>query len=85
VSHYLKSAREPAHRVPGEIGGTRIENTIVSMAAILQRYGSLELSKAISEHYLTALELLRNGRSARDLVSCARRVATDQSASGRRG
>jgi hypothetical protein len=75
VSHYAKSARDPQYRVPREIGGMRVENTIVSMAAVLQRYGSQELAKAITEYYLTALQLVHRSQSAHDLVSRARLIA----------
>jgi hypothetical protein len=75
VAHYTKSARDPEYRVPREIGGMHVENTIVSMAAVLQRYGSQELAKAITDYYLTALELVQHSQSAQDLVSRARLIA----------
>jgi hypothetical protein len=75
IAHYVKSARDPDHRVPREIGGVRMENLIVSMAAVLQQQGSPELARAITEHYLTALHLARRADSAQAAMASARQIA----------
>jgi hypothetical protein len=75
VAHYLKSARDRAYRVPREIGGTRPENLIVAMAAVLQQHGSPALAQAITEHYLTALQCVDRAESAADTLANARRLA----------
>lgn len=75
LAHFLKSARDGAHRVPREIGGARLENVIVTMAAALQQHGSQELAKAVSEHYLTALECAGSAESAEDALANVRRLA----------
>ncbi|BFU95568.1 MAG: hypothetical protein NTNFB02_22900 [Nitrospira sp.] len=75
LAHVLKSAREPTHRVPREIAGTRIENAIVSMAAVFQEYGSADLADAVAEHYLTVLECAARIESAADAIANVRRVA----------
>ncbi len=73
LAHFLKSARDRTHRVPREIEGTRLENAIVSMAAVLRQYGSPDLTAAVAEHYLTVLECAGSAGSADDAIS---RVAT---------
>lgn len=75
LSHFLKSARESTHRVPREIVGTRVENAIVTMAAVLQQHGSQELRRAVAEHYLTALECAQKAESAAEAVANMRRLA----------
>ena len=75
VSHYIKSARQADHRVPREIGGMRVENVIVSMAAALQRNASQELSTAITDHYLDVLQFVSHEDSAMKLCERARTLA----------
>jgi hypothetical protein len=79
VSHYLKSARQEDHRVPREIGGMRIENVIISMAAALQRSASQELSTAIATHYIDVLQFMKHEDSARELCERARKLAQNGS------
>ena len=75
VSHYLKSVRDADHRVPREIGGMRVENVIISMAAALQQNASQELSTAIRDHYLDVLQFVGDDDSALKLCERARKVA----------
>ena len=75
VAHLLKSARDASHRVPLEIGGMRAENAVLTMAAVLQEHGSAELARAISEHYLTALQCSQRVESAQALLANAQRIA----------
>jgi hypothetical protein len=75
LAHYIKSVREPEHRVPRELDGVRVENLIISMAAVLQRHGSPELARAITDHYLTALELARHADSPEAALARAREIA----------
>ncbi|MGH8602196.1 MAG: hypothetical protein ACREXR_05305 [Gammaproteobacteria bacterium] len=75
VSHYLKSARQADYRVPREIGGMRVENVIISMAAALQSNASQELSTAITNHYLDVLQFMANEDSAMELCERARKLA----------
>ncbi len=75
LAHFLKSARDASHHVPREIAGTRLENSIVSMAAVLRQHGSRELAAAVEAQYLTALELSSGAGSASDVFQNVRRVA----------
>jgi len=61
--------------VPREIGGVRLENLIISMATVLQRHGSPELARAITDHYLTALQFAQSADSVRSVLAGARRIA----------
>ncbi len=82
IAHYVRSARDGGHRVPREIAGVRVENLIVSMAAVLQRHGSPELAKAITEHYLTALQLARHADSVPEALAAAERLVGAQRSHG---
>ena len=75
IAHFLKSARDAKHRVPLEIGGMRAENAVLTMAAVLQEYGSVELARAISEHYLTVLQCTQRAESAEGVLQNAARLA----------
>jgi hypothetical protein len=75
VSHYLKSVRDADHRVPREIGGMRVENVIISMAAALRCNGSQELSTDITNHYIDVLQFVGDEDSAYKLCERARKVA----------
>jgi hypothetical protein len=75
VAHFLKSARDAAHRVPLEIGGMRAENAVLTMAAVLEQHASAELARAISEHYLTVLQCTQRAESAESLLRNATRLA----------
>jgi hypothetical protein len=75
VSHYLKSVRDADHRVPREIGGMRVENVIISMAAALRCNGSHELSTDITNHYIDVLQFVGDEDSAYKLCERARKVA----------
>src|SRR5688500_13163571 len=72
VSHYVKTVRQEDYRVPRQIGGMRVENVIISMAAALQQNGSQELSTAITHHYLEVLQFVGKEDSARKLCERAR-------------
>lgn len=78
VSHYLKTMRDADHRVPREIGGMRVENVIISMAAALRCNGSQELAADITDHYLDVLQFVGNEDSALKVVERARKVAEAQ-------
>ena len=67
-------ARDPAHRVPREIGGVRLENLIISMSTTLQRHGSPELARAITDHYLTALQFSQSADSVQSALIKAKRM-----------
>ncbi|MDF0645216.1 MAG: hypothetical protein P0111_14390 [Nitrospira sp.] len=69
LAHFLKSVREPTHRVPREIAGTRVENAIVSMAAVFRQYGSPALADAVTEHYLTVLACAERAESADEAMA----------------
>jgi Trypsin len=85
VSHYLKSVRQEDYRVPREIGGMRVENVIVSMAAALQRNASQELSTAITNHYLDVLQFVGNEDSARKVCERARTLVKEERTRLQRG
>jgi hypothetical protein len=61
-AHCMKSARDPLHEIPVEISGMRIENALLAMVSTLRERGSPELAVAVSDHYLTVLELVRDCR-----------------------
>ncbi|MDF0645217.1 MAG: hypothetical protein P0111_14395 [Nitrospira sp.] len=85
LAHFLKSAREPTHRVPREIAGTRVENAIVSMAAVFQEYGSADLAEAVAAHYLTVLECAERTGTAGDVMANVRLVAGGRPAAPKAG
>jgi hypothetical protein len=78
IAHYTRNARDPAHRVPRDIAGVRLENLIISMASVLQRHGSPELVQAITKHYLTALQFAGSADSVHSALVGASRVASVQ-------
>ncbi len=82
LAHFLKSARDPAHRIPREIAGIRVENAIVSMAAVFRQYGSSGLSDAVAENYLTVLECAEHTESASGAILNVRRLAGCAAQSG---
>jgi hypothetical protein len=91
VGHYARWARQARqtppgepHHVPREIDGMRVRNVIVSMAAVLQREGSPELRDAISEHYLTAMELVAADDAPEAVIERARRRVRDRLPAGAR-
>ena len=63
VSHYLKTVRDEGYLAPEEIGGIRVENLLLGMAAVLQEHGSPALSRAIWRHYLQIIESAKDCRS----------------------
>jgi len=71
----LKSVRDADYRVPREIGGMRVENVIISMAAALRCNGSQELSTDITNHYIDVLQFVGDEDSAYKLCERARNVA----------
>ena len=73
LAHFLKSARDRTHRMPREIAGTRVENAIVSMAAVFRQYGSPALAGAVTEHYLTVLACADRAESVDEAMSNLRR------------
>lgn len=75
VAHFMRSARVADHRVPDEVEGVRIQNLILAMAATLERSGSPELAAAITEHYLTALQLSERCDTAAALIDRSRELA----------
>lgn len=85
VSHYLKTVRDADHRVPREIGGMRVENVIISMAAALRCNGSQELSIDITNHYLDVLQFVGDEDSALKLCERARKVAEAERTRSQRG
>jgi hypothetical protein len=63
VSHYLKTVRDNGYLAPEEIGGIRVENLLLGMAAVLQEHGSPPLSQAIWRHYLQIIESAKDCRT----------------------
>lgn len=45
-----------------EIKGVRLQNLLLKMTGVLQRNGSTELAQAISEHYITVMQVFSAGR-----------------------
>jgi hypothetical protein len=65
VSHYLKTVKDNGYLAPEEIGGIRVENLLLGMAAVLQEHGSQPLSQAIWRHYLQIIESAKGCRTAK--------------------
>ena len=63
VSHYMKTVRDELHRVPDDIGGVRLENLLLAMAAVFQDQGSPNLSHAVWIHYLRIIEISKGCRT----------------------
>lgn len=85
VSHYLKTVRDADHRVPREIGGMRVENVIISMAAALRCNGSQELAADITNHYLDVLQFIGDEDSALKLCERARKLNEAERTHSQRG
>ena len=77
LAHLLKGVRDTSHRLPREISGVRLENAILSMAAVCRRHGSADLADAVAAHYLTVLECAQHVESAEEAISNVRRIAGD--------
>jgi hypothetical protein len=75
IAHFVASARDRLHRVPRELGGMRLENAIISMAATLRQCGSPALAGAIAQHYLAVLECAQGADSASKALENAKRIA----------
>jgi hypothetical protein len=75
VSHYMKTLRDAVHVVPDEIGGVRLENLIVGMAATLRMHGSPALAADVARHYLDVLEGFHTSRRLVDVMDWLTRNA----------
>ena len=71
TGHLIKSAREPEHQIPPEIGSVTPANLVLRMSVVLQDHGSAALSAAVAEHTLPLLNLLAGASSVQELLARA--------------
>jgi len=58
TGHFIKSAREPEHRIPAEIDGISPANVVLRMSAVLQDEGSAALAAAVEANTVPLLHLV---------------------------
>lgn len=66
LAHIARSVRRENKPIPDQINGISLQNLLLKMTAVLQRNGSEELSKTVSENYLNIVHILSNGKSPED-------------------
>ena len=68
TAHVIESARDPAHRIPADIGGVSLTNLAIRMSVVLQEHGSAALVAAVREHTLPLLNLIAACDGTRDAL-----------------
>jgi hypothetical protein len=66
LAHIARSVRRENKPIPDKIKGISLQNLLLKMTAVLQRNGSVELSKTVSENYLNIVQVLSHGKSPKD-------------------
>lgn len=66
LAHIARSVRRENKPIPDRIKGISLQNLLLKMTAVLQRNGSVELSKTVSENYLNIVHILSHGKSPED-------------------
>ena len=71
TGHFLKSAREPGHRIPLEIEGVSPANVVLRMSVVLQEQGSEPLAAAVEKNTVPLLHLVSGVTSVEELLGRA--------------
>ena len=66
LAHVARSVRRENKPVPDQIKGVTLQNLLLKMTAVLQRNGSPELARAVTENYLLVMNVLSSGRTPED-------------------
>jgi hypothetical protein len=66
LAHIARSVRRENKPIPDQIKGISLQNLLLKMTAVLQRNGSDELSKDVSENYLSIVQIISHGKSPED-------------------
>lgn len=71
TGHFIKSAREPDHRIPAEIEGVSPANVVLRMSAVLQDEGSAALAAAVAANTVPLLHLVSGITTVEELLKRA--------------
>ncbi len=63
LAHIARSIRKKGQQVPAYIKGISMQNLILKMTAVLQRNGSENLAKDVTENYLDILNVIGKGKT----------------------
>ena len=66
LAHIARSIRRENKPVPDRIKGVSLQNLLLKMTTVLQRNGSVQLSKTVNENYLNIAQILSHGKSLED-------------------
>ena len=66
LAHIAKTIRRENKPVPEQIKGVSLQSLLLKMTAVLQRNGSPELAKSVTDNYLQVMNVLSAGRSPED-------------------
>ncbi|MDB4584181.1 S1 family peptidase [Draconibacterium sp.] len=63
LAHVARSIRRDNKPIPEQIKGITLQNLLLKMTTVLQRNGSPELVRAVSDNYMQIMDVLSSGRS----------------------
>ena len=66
LAHIARSIRRDNKPIPEQIKGITLGNLLIKMTAVLQRNGSPELVRSITDNYMSVMDVLSSGRTPRD-------------------
>jgi len=66
LAHIARSLKRENKPIPGQIKGVTLQNLLLKMTAVLQRKGSPELVKAVTDNYLKIMDLVSSGHHPDD-------------------
>jgi hypothetical protein len=66
LAHIARSVRRENKPVPEQIKSISLQSLLLKMTAVLQRNGSPELAKSVTDNYLQVMNVLSAGRSPED-------------------
>ena len=66
MAHFARSIRRENKPVPEQIKGITLQSLLLKMTALLQRNGSHELAKSVTDNYLQVMNILSAGKSPED-------------------
>ena len=66
LAHIARSVRRENKPVPEQINSITLQSLLLKMTAVLQRNGSPELAKSVTDNYLQVMNILSAGKSPED-------------------
>ena len=66
LAHIARSVRRENKPVPEQIKSITLQSLLLKMTAVLQRNGSPELARSVTDNYLQVMNVLSAGRSPED-------------------